>query len=108
MWIKMKIEEYEYINGNIVSMPQEEKNRREEEEKRKREEEKKRYNKKLKENRQYNRKVTLQIIGIASLLGIISIALSSRNYVMQKKLIAINSEINSIDRKSTRLNSSHP
>ena len=97
MWIKMKIEEYEYINGNIVSMPQEEKNRREEEEKRKREEEKKRYNKKLKENRQYNRKVTLQIIGIASLLGIISIALSSRNYVMQKKLIAINSEINSIN-----------
>lgn len=93
----MKMEEYEYINGSIVSMPQEERNKREEESKRKREEERKRYNKKLKENRQFNRKVTLQIIALALFLGIISITLSSRNYVMQKKLIAINSEISSVN-----------
>jgi len=99
MWIKMKMEEYEYeyINGNIVLIPQEDKNRREKEEKRKREEERKRYNKKLDENRKYNRKATSQVIGVALLLGIISITLSSRNYVIQKKLIVINSEISSIN-----------
>ncbi|MDY4077364.1 MAG: hypothetical protein SOY42_01025 [Clostridium sp.] len=93
----MKMEEYEYINGNIVLIPQEERNKKEEEEKRKREEERKRYNKKLDENRKYNRKATSQIIGVALLLGIISITLSSRNYVIQKKLIVINSEISSIN-----------
>ena len=99
MWIKMKMEEYEYvyINGNVVLIPQEDKNRREKEEKRKREEERKRYNKKLDENRKYNRKATSQVIGVALLLGIISITLSSRNYVIQKKLIVINSEISSIN-----------
>ena len=97
MWIKMKMEEYEYINGNIVLIPQEERNKREEEEKRKREEERKNYNRKLKENIRYNRKATFQIIGVALLLGVVSITFSSKNYVMQKKLIAINSEISSIN-----------
>ena len=40
----MKMEEYEYINGNIVSMPKEERDKREEEARKKREEEKKKYN----------------------------------------------------------------
>ncbi len=96
----MKMEEYEYINGNIVSMPKEERNKREEEARKKREEEKKRYNKRLRENKKYNRKATSQIIVIALLLGIVSIALSSKNYVMQKNLIAINSEIDSIEEEN--------
>ncbi len=93
----MKMEEYEYINGNIVLIPQEERNKREEEEKRKREEERKNYNRKLKENIRYNRKATFQIIGVALLLGVVSITFSSKNYVIQKKLIVINSEISSIN-----------
>ena len=99
----MKMEEYEYINGSIVSMPQEEREKRDEEAKRKREEERKRYNKKLKENRKYNRKAASQIIAAALLLGIISITLSSRNYVMQKNLISINSDIESISESNEAL-----
>ena len=95
MWIKMKMEEYEYINGNIVSMPKEERDKREEEARKKRKEEKKKYNKRLRENKKYS-----QIIVIALLLGIVSIALSSKNYVMQKNLIAINSEIDSIEEEN--------
>lgn len=95
--MKMEEYEYEYINGNVVLIPQEDKNRREKEEERKREEERKKYNRKIDENRKYNRKATSQIIGVALLLGIISITLSSRNYVIQKKLIVINSEISSIN-----------
>ena len=41
MWIKMKMEEYEYINGNIVSMPKEERDKREEEARKKRRREEK-------------------------------------------------------------------
>ena len=96
----MKMEEYEYINGNIVSIPKEEKNKREEEARKKREEEKRKYNKRLRENKKYNRKATSQIIIVALLLGIVSIALSSKNYVMQKNLIAINSEINLIEEEN--------
>ena len=96
----MKMEEYEYINGNIVSMPKEERDKREEEARKKRKEEKKKYNKRLRENKKYNRKATSQIIVIALLLGIVSIALSSKNYVMKKNLIAINSEIDSIEEEN--------
>ena len=52
----MKMEEYEYINGNIVSMPKEERDKREEEARKKRKEEKRREKKNRREKKKRREK----------------------------------------------------
>ncbi len=94
--MKMEMEEFEYINGSIVAAPKEENRRKLEEEKRKREEEERKRRKRLHEISKYNRKCATQIILISLVLGIITVALSSNNYSMQKKLHAINSQIDNV------------
>lgn len=94
--MKMEIEEFEYINGSIVATPKEEKRIKVEEEKRKREEEERKKRKRLHEISKYNRKCAIQIILISLVFGMVTVTLSSNNYIMQKKLHAINSQIDNV------------
>ena len=98
----MVVKEYDYIKGNAALQPTRKVNEREDKERLKRKKERK--NKKLAENRKYNRRALTQIALLIFVMGTITIFRESQLFSMQKQIDNITSETKSVNDENEALN----